>query len=201
MTCSSYVPGCDYGTCLLNVSSQLVSAIYTCAGVSPSDAAACAKDGFGSAACQTFITKVYSNVGNSYEFSSCITSSQAKILNDNACFRSQIVGRAMCENFVDVCLCTPGADVKNDICQFFPAEGYNIDFPAGLTCAASSGWCQQSGRKRAVGSNSANQACPNDHVCLAVSQSNSYPVYSTAVQTSAASVQSSFLLAALSALF
>jgi hypothetical protein len=122
-------------------------------------------------------------------------------LNNNECFKGQIMGRAMCESFVDVCLCTPDQTVKDDVCQYFPAEGYNIDLPAGLTCEASKGWCGAANKKRAVGDNQANQACPNDHLCLSVPQSNNYPAYSASVQTSAAAAPTSFLLAAISALF
>jgi hypothetical protein len=122
-------------------------------------------------------------------------------LNNNACFRAQIMGRAMCESFVDVCLCTPDQTVKDDICRYFPAEGYDIDLPAGLTCEATKGWCGAANKKRAVGDNQANQACPNDHLCLSVPQSNNYPAYGASVQTSAAAAPTSFLLAAISALF
>ncbi|ELR22283.1 uncharacterized protein ACA1_251770 [Acanthamoeba castellanii str. Neff] len=201
MTCSAYVPGCQFGACLVNVSSQLVSAYYTCAGVSPSDAAACGRDGLGSAACNRFLAQIYQSAGNSYELAACMSRKQAEILNNNACFRAQIMGRAMCESFVDVCLCTPDQTVKDDICQYFPAEGYDIDLPAGLTCEATKGWCGAANKKRAVGDNQANQACPNDHLCLSVPQSNNYPAYGASVQTSAAAAPTSFLLAAISALF
>lgn len=228
MTCSAYVPGCQFGACLVNVSSQLVTAYYTCAGVSPSDAAACGRDGLGSAACNRFLAQIYQSAGNSYELAACMSrkqvcarspacavvcvvcacralitrlAGQAEILNNNECFRGQIMGRAMCESFVDVCLCTPDQTVKDDVCRYFPAEGYDIDLPAGLTCEASKGWCGAANKKRAVGDNQANQACPNDHLCLSVPQSNNYPAYSASVQTSAAATPTSFLLAAIPALF
>lgn len=203
MTCSSLVPGCNYGACILNVSVQLYEAYFTCAGIAESDAQACYQQGYGSDACQTFLAKVYAAAADSYDLAICMRLKQAAILNKDQCFRSQIIGKAMCEQFVDVCLCSPSQTVKDDVCAYFPAEGYTIDFPAGLSCSSSSNWCANTNNKRAVGSTGANQACPNNHVCLSVSQSNDYAATSSSVSTDAgaASLPSSFLVSFFSSFF
>jgi len=117
MICAAIVPKCGFNNCVLSVVSN-ISACLTGCGCDPSNG-------------QTCTQAHYQCMGN------CVVD-----VFSNTCAQ-YMIGKAMCEQYVDVCTCgnLPQA-WKDAACQYFHANGYNWNIPGDITtCTGSNGWC------------------------------------------------------------
>jgi len=148
MLCSALVPSCNFTVCAALLTVQ----IGECTGT-----------------CTTQIITKYSctdlpsvcTARYAFRYSVCLAQCVAQILVNSPC-ASLALGRQMCTDLVDICLCNPPTTIANDICVDFSPSGYFIPFPDGLSCTDSAGWCNQPLDE------GANIMCTNANLCLTV---------------------------------
>jgi len=152
MVCSTLVPRCGFLNCFSAAAQQTAQCTQSCLDV-----------------CGTGSTTV------STECYDCVLGCYSEVLYGSCSY--YMMGRSMCEEFVNVCGCNPPQTVVDAVCTWFAADGYHIPFPTGLTCTDEVGWCSDVSYGRALNAylrqddSSASCLQPNEHVCMAAPQS------------------------------
>lgn len=137
VVCTSFTPACGFLQCAANLGQQVQACQSQC-----------------QSECAT---------ATSQSCYLCVSSCVSDLFSTNCA--KFLMSREMCTSFVNTCACNPGASIVNEACQYFPVNGFTVDFPGTLSCTGVNGWCD------VKSSNQPGVMKINNYLSLAVPQS------------------------------
>lgn len=165
--CSALIPNCGFMNCIQTLSNQVGECVNECS-------TQCTAENAASQGCNI-----------------CQTNCIAEIY-DTTCPQF-LMSKTSCASVVNTCACSPGTTVVNEVCQYFPDNGFTMNFPAGLSCSATDDWCETAnGDDKRRATSQPGVVRVNSHLSLMIPQSTNNqnigdPVVGESSQTSASS--------------